>query len=316
LSSLNQHRLAFACRNLFRTIALPVSATRAIHVIAADAATGAERMKVFTIENDTNNITLHISAQDAEAVADAERFRNEGQLAKIAADWPMSRLVEIWNGLPGAEPVKKFKDRATAVSRIWKAIQTLGGAEPVTSQPEPETPAAGEFAEAAVDTDVAQTGANVAPAEPGSGEQATPPEPPAPTAPVDIAKCTELLQIAAVAQGSYWDALRNLEEAIDFEIDDPGDLTETTVEQLIANNQATQKRKSASRGPRENSKTMQVIAMLKRPEGTTLEEIMTAMQWQKHTTRAMLSAGGSLIKKHGLNVVSEMAGEQRRYYIR
>jgi hypothetical protein len=61
---------------------------------------------------------------------------------------------------------------------------------------------------------------------------------------------------------------------------------------------------------------MQVIAMLKRPEGTTLEEIMTAMQWQKHTTRAMLSAGGSLIKKHGLAVTSETVGETRHYYIK
>lgn len=55
--------------------------------------------------------------------------------------------------------------------------------------------------------------------------------------------------------------------------------------------------------------------MLKRPEGTTIEEIMTTMGWQKHTTRAMLSAGGSLVKKHELNVRSELAGNQRRYYI-
>ena len=33
--------------------------------------------------------------------------------------------------------------------------------------------------------------------------------------------------------------------------------------------------------------------MLKREGGTTLEEIMSAMGWLKHTTRAMLSAGGS-----------------------
>jgi hypothetical protein len=217
-------------------------------------------MKVFTIENDTNNIMVHASADEAEAVANAERFRNEAGLAKIAADWPMARLVEIWNGLPGAEPIRKFKDRATAVGRIWKAIQTLGGAEP-------ETPA---VADASVTTDVAPQAADVAPAEPASEEQAMSPETPAETAPVDIAKCAVLLQIAASAQGSYWDALRDLEEAIGFEIDDPGDLTETTVEQLIEANQATQKRKSASRGPRENSKTMQVIAMLKRPEGTTL----------------------------------------------
>jgi hypothetical protein len=56
--------------------------------------------------------------------------------------------------------------------------------------------------------------------------------------------------------------------------------------------------------------------MLKREGGTTLEEIMTAMQWQKHTTRAMLSAGGSLTKKHGLVVTSEKVGDKRVYSIK
>ena len=41
-------------------------------------------MKYFTIENETNNITVHASAEEAEAVANAERFRNEGGLAKLA----------------------------------------------------------------------------------------------------------------------------------------------------------------------------------------------------------------------------------------
>src|SRR5271169_1342259 len=85
-------------------------------------------MKIFTIENETNNITVHATTRDAEAVANAERFRNESGLNKLAADWPAARLVEIWNSLPGASPVKKFKDRQTAVSRIWKALQSLGQA--------------------------------------------------------------------------------------------------------------------------------------------------------------------------------------------
>jgi hypothetical protein len=42
------------------------------------------------------------------------------------ATWPGSRLVEIWNTLPGVTPVKKFADRRKAVARIWKAIQSLG----------------------------------------------------------------------------------------------------------------------------------------------------------------------------------------------
>ena len=68
--------------------------------------------------------------------------------------------------------------------------------------------------------------------------------------------------------------------------------------------------------PRKGSKTSQVIAMLKRQGGTTLEEIMTAMSWQKHTARAMLSAGGSLTKKHGLVVTSEKVGDKRVYSIK
>jgi hypothetical protein len=56
--------------------------------------------------------------------------------------------------------------------------------------------------------------------------------------------------------------------------------------------------------------------MVRREGGTTLEEIMTAMQWQKHTTRAMLSAGGSLRKKHGLVVTSEKVGEKRVYSVK
>jgi hypothetical protein len=59
-----------------------------------------------------------------------------------------------------------------------------------------------------------------------------------------------------------------------------------------------------------------VIAMLKREGGTTLEEIMTAMVWRKHTTRAMLSAGGSLTKNHGLTILSEKVGGRRRYSIK
>jgi hypothetical protein len=91
-------------------------------------------MKIFTIENETNYITVHGTIQDAEAVANAERFRNEAGLNKLAADWPAARLVEIWNSLPGAVPVKKFKDRQTAVSRIWKALQSLVQAAPAPDE--------------------------------------------------------------------------------------------------------------------------------------------------------------------------------------
>jgi hypothetical protein len=43
-------------------------------------------MKNFTIENETNNITVHGSAKEAEAVPDSERFSTEAALAKLAAN--------------------------------------------------------------------------------------------------------------------------------------------------------------------------------------------------------------------------------------
>jgi hypothetical protein len=49
-----------------------------------------------------------------------------------ARNWPRSprlgpvpRLVEIWNGVPGATPVKKLTDCNKGVARVWKSIQSL-----------------------------------------------------------------------------------------------------------------------------------------------------------------------------------------------
>lgn len=73
--------------------------------------------------------------------------------------------------------------------------------------------------------------------------------------------------------------------------------------------------KPAGSGPRETSKTAQLIEMLRRPKGATLEEVMARFGWQIHTTRAIMSAGGSLTKKHGLTVISEKVGDSRTYRI-
>lgn len=48
--------------------------------------------------------------------------------------------------------------------------------------------------------------------------------------------------------------------------------------------EATDGAKPESSGPREGSKTAQVVAMLQREQGATISEIMTTMGWQKHTS--------------------------------
>ncbi|MBF0115656.1 MAG: DUF3489 domain-containing protein [Magnetococcales bacterium] len=52
---------------------------------------------------------------------------------------------------------------------------------------------------------------------------------------------------------------------------------------------------------RENSKQAQVIAMLRRPEGTTIEQISELTKWNANTVRGAMA--GALKKKLGLNVV-------------
>jgi hypothetical protein len=237
-------------------------------------------MKIFTIENETNNITLHTTIEEAEAVANTERFRNEAGLAKLAANWPAARLIEIWNTVPGVTPVKKFKDRATAVNRIWKAIQNLGDTVETAAQPAPVREAAptGEVFESipareqgAIDT---------------TRQRAV------------IPKSPDAAVAAPVARQAP-------------------DVAPTEASAKTKATRAKKALKAKQTGaPREGSKTSQVIAMLKRERGTTLEAIVAATKWQKHTTRAMLSAGGCLTKKHGLIITSEKVGDYRVYSIK
>ena len=55
------------------------------------------------------------------------------------------------------------------------------------------------------------------------------------------------------------------------------------------------------------SKQDEVIAMLRRPEGATVDEVASAMGWQRHTVRGLFS--GTLKKKLGLALAS--AKEER-----
>ena len=63
-----------------------------------------------------------------------------------------------------------------------------------------------------------------------------------------------------------------------------------------------------------DSKQALVIALLQRPQGATIAQIMEATQWQQHTVRGTLA--GSLKKRLGLNITSTKEfGCQRVYRI-
>jgi len=190
-------------------------------------------MTTFTIDCD-NNITAFASVKEAKAadIAGAEYFDSQKELAQLAASWPVdgarggSKLLELWNSLPGVTPVKKFTDRKTALARIWKAAQAL-------------TP-------------------------PGAPQDA----PDAPKAKGSRKKATSAKKAARARQGG--------------------------------------------KQARDGSKKAQVLELLRRPDGATLQAIMKATGWQAHSVRGFIS--GSLGKKMGLKVESFKHPDGERAY--
>jgi len=123
------------------------------------------------------------------------------------------------------------------------------------------------------------------------------------------------------ATGRIWKALQSLgeTEAVATPETVAAQTPDVAPEEVPAETKPKPEKKAdvaatAATGPREGSKTSKVIEMLKREGGVTLKEIMAEMGWQQHTTRALMSAGGSLAKKHGLTVVSTKGENGERVY--
>ena len=170
--------------------------------------------------------------------------------------------MDTWNSLPGATQVKKFKDRGTAVSRIWKALQSLGDTAPAEGPDQPQVVPIPEAVQADAEARLTTEATSVSP----QTRDVTPQEPSAKTNATRAGRAPKAATNAGL--------------------------------------------------PREGSKTSRVIAMLKQDGGATLEEISKTMGWELHTTRSLKSAGGPLVKKHGLIITSEKIGDQRTYSIK
>jgi hypothetical protein len=227
------------------------------------------KMKTFTIDGN-NQILVFASKKEAAATSATDAFTNQDELGQLTAEWPMHRLVGLWNGLSGVNPVSRFTSRKIAVECLWKAIQELE----VSPKPEPTVP----------ETTVAEASV---PAE-------SVPEPDAAT--IEAQEVPSYPVLPAI------------------ELQSPV-IEEPQVVPAKKARKASQKAKTQQQdsGPREGSKTAQVVAMLERKDGATISEIMHAMGWQKHTVRGFMAG---TMKKAGYTVESfKPEGGERRYRI-
>jgi len=194
---------------------------------------------IFTIDND-NDIRVHETEAQAEEAAKTAAgtivVSSEKELANATAEWPATRLVELWNSFAGVapftdcKPVKKFENRDKAVGRIWTTIQRLSNG----IEPEPV-------------------------------KDAKPPEEAKPT--------TKKAGKPKAAKGA----------------------------KPTAKAKDAKGKKVAAGKSRERTHKAEVIAMIQRKGGATLEEIMRTTGWQKHTVRGFISILGS---KGGIKITS------------
>jgi len=220
---------------------------------------------ILTISKD-NHITVLDSMAEAERQPETEHFTSAKELAKLASTWPTVRLLEIWNNLPGATSVKKFTDRNTGVTRIWKALQELAptpqdSGDAVANEPSVEP--ASEVTEPAVET-------------PATEE----PETPIQTAEQNAPVTPETRDVAAP--------------------------------EVSPTEEPTSKKPARNAAPREATKSTIIVGLLKRKGGVSLQELMDATGWQKHSVRGFLA--GTVGKKMKLALTSTKKEDGTRVY--
>jgi hypothetical protein len=246
-------------------------------------------MKTFTIDTD-NNISVFTSKKEAAAASATpfDPFASQSERAELATEWPMSRLVEIWNSIPGVTAVSKFTNRKIATERIWKAIQGLGTTAPTSESADTE-PVVVEVTPAEPEPAVVE----VAAAEAEGQAIAEEPELPANGEPVAAEPVAD-----AGAQTPDVPPV-------------PPDAGTKPARQKKAPKAPKKPAEAQTGGVREGSKTATVIALLQRPNGATLEEIMSQMGWQKHTVRGFMAGA---MKKAGHTVESFKSDKGERTY--
>jgi hypothetical protein len=190
---------------------------------------------------------------------------------------------------PASLPSAKFTNRKVATERIWKAIQGLGTTAPKSESADTE-PVVIEVAPAELEVAIVE---EVGAQEMEGQAIAEVPEPPTNSEPVPAETVV--------------DAGAQVPDVATVAPDAP-----KPTRQKKAPKAPRKAAEPKAGGVREGSKTATVIALLQRPNGATLEEIMTQMGWQKHTVRGFM-AGAMKKAGHTVESFKSEKGERTSY---
>jgi hypothetical protein len=92
---------------------------------------------------------------------------------------------------------------------------------------------------------------------------------------------------------------------------DVGPVAHTTTETEAPKVSIAASKAPAAAAPRDGSKISQVIGLLQREDGATLDEVVAATGWLPHTSRAALTG----LRKRGYAIEKRLIAEGRRSYI-
>ena len=134
-------------------------------------------------------------------------------------------------------------------------------------------------------------------------------------APITLAALDAVITNAEAAQHGASQVLADEiggEDPTDAEVDASDDI-DPEIEAAVSAIETKARAEVKMPRTRENSKQALVIAMLKRPEGATIPQIMEATGWQAHTVRGTFA--GAFKKKLGLDISSAKGDGDRVYRI-
>ncbi|WP_408952075.1 DUF3489 domain-containing protein [Lysobacter sp. Hz 25] len=124
--------------------------------------------------------------------------------------------------------------------------------------------------------------------------------------------------------------MANIDNAADADADADADASEDANDDMVdagdsdnggtdTGDQAVSARDSADAGPvaaeapskRKETRIDQVVALLMRPQGVTIKEVMEATDWQQHSVRGFFAG---TLKKKGYELISDKEGKADRVY--